>query len=306
MKHFNCFFLFLVLSLNGLASMPSSPYHFYAPNFDNLLPFSHKELDTYKNLKIKEIEISKSEHEKTIFFFNSQGILYMDQSFYKNKEIGSTQYLFNKKGLPTYIESKEENGKFIFIDTIAYSENGIVTYYHSYEKVVKRNKVKSINTSWHLTLNSSSLKSVILIDTSYLERLFTVNNLNQVIKIQNTYRTDSIQTHVSGRDSIKIYWYKTNTDTVFNIGKQIHYTNGLIDTVKTYNEVYKGKLVTSTTIFEYNNNLLARIYKKNDYGGKSFYTYYNNGLLKNFPKEIVKLDQWNCEAIRFKYRFRRN
>ena len=106
----------------------------------------------------------------------------MDQSFYKNKEIGSTQYLFNKKGLPTYIESKEENGKFIYIDTIAYSENGIVTYYHSYEKVVKRNKVKSINTSWHLTLKSISLKSVILIDTSYLERLFTVNNLNQLVR----------------------------------------------------------------------------------------------------------------------------
>lgn len=306
MKHFNYFFLFLVLSLNGLARMPSSPYHFSAPNFDNLLPFSHKELETYKKLKIKEIEILKSEHTKTIFFFNTQGTLYKDQSFYKNKEISSTQYLFNNKGLPTYIESKEENGKFIYIDTIAYNSNGIVNYYHSYEKVLKRNKVKSINSSWHLILKSSSLNSVILIDTAYSERLFTLNNLNQVIKIQNTYRIDSIQTLVSGKDSSKTFWYKTNSDTVFNIGKQIHYTHGLIDTVKTYNEVYKGKLVTSKTIFQYNNNLLERIYKRNDYGDKSFYTYYNSGLLKDLPKEIVKLNQWNCEAIRFKYRFHRN
>jgi hypothetical protein len=283
--------------------MPSSPYYFSAPSLNNLLPFTQEELKIYKTLKIKEIKKSISENETTIFYFNNQGNLCL-QKFFSNKiEIGSIQYSYNKKGLPVFIESKEDNGNFICIDTISYNTNGIVTYYHSYEKVLKRNKVKSVNTRWLLTLKSSDVNFVTLIDTSFSETLFKVNNLNQVVKIQNTNGIDSIQKLVLGEKSINIYWYQNKSDTTFYIGKKVHYTLGLIDTIKIYDGIYKGKIIKDKIIFEYKKKLLKRIYNKNDYGNKTFYTYYSNGLLKDLPKEIVKLNQRYCDVTRFKYSF---
>lgn len=303
MKTINIFLVFIFLTTALMARMPSMPYYYSAPEFNNLLPFSIEELQNYKALGIKEIEISRAENDKTIYYFNNEGFLYQDITYYKNKEIAFTKYRYNKDGLPVFIESKMVNGKFNHVDTLAYNENGIVIYYNSYEKVNKRNKVKSINTIWHLTLKSSSQNYILLIDTLYSETL-KVTSQNQVIKIQDSNGVDSIQTIVNGKDSLLIYWYQNKGDSTFYIGKQSHFTDGLTDTVKTYDKVYKGTKVKDEIIYEYNNKrLLSRVYTQNDYGVKTFYTYYSNGLLKDLPKEIVQLNRLSCQVIRFKYKF---
>ena len=303
MRNFNSLLILFFLGFNLMGSTPAFPYSFFGPDFSQLLPFNFDELKEYKKLKIKEIEISYSKKHKTIYYFNKEGTLYQDQSFKNNKKTNSSKYEFNSKGFPTYIETNYDHGKLNFIDSFAYNKNGVINYYLSLIKNIKRRGITSIDTMWCFVSKPNS-KSPYILKSTVSKRRIKVDKSNEVIKVIGNHRTDSVQFLTKDNELTILYWHKTCRDTSYRIGKKMHYTNGLIDTISVYDIAYFTKHITCQQTFQYNRQeLLLRQNQKNDNGTKSFFTYYNNGLLSNLPKKIITLEKRKSKIMQFKYKF---
>lgn len=297
--------LSLTTSLSSIAKMPSSPYGMHAPNFHQLLPFTLEDLSHFKKIKIAEMEVYKDDQSKTIYYFDSTGVIINEKSFRNNTQISETNYKLNNLGLPISISLCENDGKYCLTDTISYDDLGKIIYYHSFEKITRKKNKIEVSSSWELSLNSSNDNFKILVDTSYSESKFYLNSKNEIILAKHENREDSIQIKKHNNKTIKTYWFKNQNDTVFKLGQIINLTENQIDTVTTFDEYSNGKRITSKIIYQYINNRLERTYRESDYREKTFHTYYNNGLLKDLPKEVVYLSKRRCEALRFKYKFRR-
>lgn len=96
----------------------------------------------------------------------------------------------------------------------------------------------------------------------------------------------------------KKYWYKLNEDTVFKVGQEFTYKNGLIQTEKLWDKVDNGTIIVYETKYIYDeHNRLLRILNKNSYQRKVFYTYFDFGL----PMEQITINMDRLTITKFRY-----
>ena len=287
MKHFKLLTLTLFLiSLPALSMCQFSIYRFNRPDIEKLIPFSKDELQKFKEKKIKKVEIRSIGHyQRTIYYLNDEGQVTTEETFYKPKKkeypFGKTIYKYNQNGLLTV---KDANGPFLIsYDSISYDDKGRINHYYSHQiNPLYRKKHREPEVVFNMNLHYSDENKVILFDsTNYEMTFYTFNNENEAILRYSDYVIDSVSIdRTSESEYSKRYWYKESDDTIFKLGKEFTYKNGLLQTETEWESKWGGKTIRYKTYYTYNpNNWLMRTENENRYQNKTFYTYYESGLI---------------------------
>ncbi len=288
MKYLKLLSLTLILTFWSVASMSQyRHYYFSAPDIEDLLPFSKTELQIFKDKGIKTIEIRKEMmDERFISYLDEQGRVYSEEWFYthKKKEIpyGKTSFKYNDKGLLTL---RYSNSYYVLAyDSITYDDNGRILSYYSYRRYPKkRNKFGDPEIEFNLNVYYSDENKVILFDSTMSGlRFYTFDNNNQVIYTNIFSDIDSISIDtISDTEYFKRYWFKNEGDTLFKLGKEYYFKNGLLETETEWKEAWGKSTINYITYYTYDqNNRLMRTENENRYQIKKFYTYYfKSGLL---------------------------
>lgn len=182
MKPLLTYILFFAF-LTAFSKRPTFPYHFYAPDFENILPFSKSELQIFKTYGINRIEAITADL-RTIYTLNEQGQLITEEKIWtKSKNdivISTTIHKYNDKGQLTV---RHTSGKYdIFYDSIFYDDKGRLNHYYSYRKPLRgKKKFQKMQIHYKLQLLISDDNKVVLVDSSLNDvRYYTLNNDNEV------------------------------------------------------------------------------------------------------------------------------
>jgi hypothetical protein len=286
MKHLKLLTLtFLFIFLHAFSMSQYCCYRYYAPEIEKLIPFSKGELQKFKEKRIKKVEKkSIMQDERTIYYLNEEGQVTSEETFYKSKKkeftIGKTYYKYNQNGLLTV---KDANGPYLIsYDSIAYDEKGRIIHYYAYQfENFYRKKYRVPYVIFNMNLNYSDENKVILFDsTNYEMTFYTFNNQNEAILKYSDYGIDSVSIDTTSETEYsKRYWYKHGEDTVFKLGLEYTFKNGLLQTETAWNKAWNGSVVWYKTYYTYNEkNWLMRTENENRYQEKKFYTY-ESGLI---------------------------
>lgn len=304
------FILFILSPLLGFLNRPANPYSFYAPDFENLLPFTHRELQELKKEKVKTIEKRSVDDVKTMYSFNEIGRLILEkQLWYKTKE-GINQYIteykYNNSGLLTV---RNQNSDWLSIyDSITYDDKNRVISYYAYRKNNKgKKKHRNIKLIYDLKFSHTKNNNYILTDNilKNYPREYVFNENNQVVKIQTPHQIDSVSVEVlTQNESIKRYWYKGTNDTTFRLGQEFIYKNNLLQTETKWDKTWDGKIITYKCFYFYNDkNFLIKTEYENTYQPKMLYIYENQNRLTIMPTEIKEVKNEITINSKFNYIF---
>jgi hypothetical protein len=296
----------IFLTLYCFSIGPANPYQFYAPDFENLLPFNKTELLLFKKRGVKKIEKKQAEENITTFYFNEKGQLISSQEKWKFKNkniITSSNYKYNSDDKIISIKTLD-----IFnlqYDSIEYDSSGIISHYSSYHinfKDKKKNQKKIYN--YNLELVSKLDNKRVFIDSSqYRTRKYTLNNDNEIITINEPNQTDSVSFENNG--STKRYWYKRLNDSIFILGRESIYEDNRIQSIKNFDKIWSGTNISFHVVYIYSEkNILQRIERKEFRGNKTFITYYDYGLVQNLPMEVINYHgDFSASISRYRYYF---
>jgi hypothetical protein len=156
-----------------------------------------------------------------------------------------------------------------------------------------------------MNLHYSDENKVILFDsTNYEMKFYTFNNENEAILRYSDYGIDSVSIDITSESEYsKRYWYKGSDDTIFKLGKEFTYKNGLLQTETAWNKAWNGSIKWYKTYYTYNqNNWLMRTENENRYQEKKFYTYYESGLVL---EEII-INSGSASIVKYIYQTSEN
>lgn len=294
--------LFILPSLIAFSKSPTSPYQFYGPDFDQILPFSKAELQNFKNKKIRKVEIA-SDDLRTVYFFNEKGQLTSNKEFWikRNKEIVNSTTIYKHNSTGQFIVRHTTGKNKIFYDSLSYDIHGRIAHYYSDNKLLTGKKEgQAIHFGYNLQLLSSDSNNNVLVDSLDNQViLYTIDNENRIIKVLSADQTDSVSFELKGElEYTKKYWYKSGKVTAFRAGKEITYKNNLIQTETLWDKVWDGTIVVHKInyIYDQQNRLLRT---ENGNRRTEFYTYYDFGL----PMEKITDNFDVITKIKYRYWF---
>ena len=288
----NTSFIFIPLLVLFSSRIPTNPYGFQAPNFEDLLPFSDLDLQRFKEKGVKKIEKLETEQYKTVYYFNEKGQLTLEEVVYQKKKKAkieaTTRYQYNNAGLLT-LKHTQDNNYGITYDSIVYDQEGHLSYYYSYDELLITDKVYDEKfIRFHLKLYSKDQKQIILADSSQsipdgYPVWYTLNQNNQFIRIDSQNQLDSVSIEHMGIDEyLKKYWYKEKgIDSTFKIGRISTYKDSLIQKNIVHDKVLHPSNIYLKALYHYDssNRLLRKEYFKT-LKHKEFYVYHQRtGLL---------------------------
>lgn len=280
-----CVLIFLLVSSHAL-TMCQYCYEFYAPEIEKLIPFTKGELQKFKEKKINKVEIKAIKLDKrAIYNLNEEGQVTSEESFFTHKKkefpYAKVIYKYDQNGLLTVRDAK---GPYVIAyDTIAYDEKGRIIHYYSYRVYLKnRKKFEEPVIEYNMKIHYSDENKVILFDSTYYKtQFYTFNNQNEAILRYSEYGIDSVSIDtISESEYSKRYWYKQQEDSIFRLGLEYVYKNGLLHTETAWTRNWYGPRIWYKTYYTYNEqNWLMRTENENRYQDKTFYTYNESGLI---------------------------
>lgn len=273
------FFVHVLVS----ASAPSSPYHLFEPELNDLIPFSTSEMQAMHELGITRVEVQYSNDLKTVYLIDDQGRLFKQEDIYiKKGRATSTEeciYQYNASG--KLISRRCTNPIDVFLDTIAYDSNDRVIYYLSQRTTKKGSKKwRGTHVEQELRYYASDQGHTTLLDsTEFNHRYITFNNENEVIRIESEGRSDSISVELDTSGvTRKKYWYRIDHPE-YRLGKEIVRRNGQPLSERIWNMIGDGRAVAYITNYHYDDDhLLYKTDSASEYQQKDLYTYYDNGM----------------------------
>ncbi len=292
----------LLVTVSGGAKSPSNPYFLRAPDFDALLPFDAGMRSALRSKGVtRVIEIHQNGTETT-YSLNDKGQVIKEETTWiergRRKVSQSCVYRYTGSGQLTSVKRSDVDD--VFLDTISYDSLGRVVKYLSMMTTL-RGKYKGETIWWDLTLSSPHPTHVVLKDSSeHRVCLITLNNGNEVIRIDDGQKTDSISVDIDslGRTH-QSYWYRSDTSS-YRLGKKVTSEGERRTSETLWDMIWGGQQVVYRTNYYYDHTQL--LYKKENevrYQEKELFTYYDFGL----PMEHVVITLQDVKVTRYQYRF---
>lgn len=272
------FLLFLVYQL-GAQRPELSMELFLAHGYADKTPFSKSETLLYKSLRIKEIQIVSSKNCKTIIDVDNEGKPFKSVSYLKKKRrqtirVDSTVYHYTKNGRLS--SKKYRSNVFASVDSFEYDGGRLSRLFFLSNEF---DDSDSCNVK-----NKGTLEDYKLTEQTPHNSIFHFNycNHNETLILDNSGR---LQKLVNGRrvDSVSInkdstmHWLKLGSDRFELIKVDVISKERLL--FSKIKSSQSDNFITKEYSYNHRGQLTSVICK----GGKEssfFYTYYNNGLLK--------------------------
>lgn len=307
----------------------SSPYRFPKPILAELIPFSKEQLESYRKKGVVRIEriteLCPGDTTKKVYYLNNEGKIVREQYFNNSEITGNCYYKYDSSGslLIKKLKTPFEYG----YDSLTYDSLGrIASYYSSYLDDYNA-QMKSMNLKpfkekrepkiKNFQLTKSTNTFVILSNEEFGSEVFyTLNNNNEIIKVKNGLKTDSvhIESTFEGKQTISYFYTRgiSGYPTIYT-GLIKTIVNNLIESETIFNtssySIRNGQSIAKRhSIKKYFYNEKSRLlrieegipYLNNEFLTYStvFFTYNYNG----FIKEKVFLNQHGLSTIhKFKY-----
>jgi hypothetical protein len=289
---------FILGCFTAFSKSPTNPYSFAVPDFNNLLPFSTKELELFKKEGIKRIETNEG---SLTYFFDDFGKLIRHEISNEEKKkrvvYEICKYKYNNEGMVTLIHAINKDE--IRYDSLSYDNKGRVSNYFSYINYLtgkKEGRGVSVQNNYKLVLSTN--EEVILADTNASE-ILTLNNQNEVLKRKGKYWTDSITVElIDNNVKIKKYWVKTGNHLYYIIGQEMKYESNLLQHTKIF-EVYQNCLAYTTFYYYDKNQQLILSETKGRGLDLNIISYSANGL-KEYD---IFINRQETRQTQFKYHY---
>jgi hypothetical protein len=297
-------FILVFVSLKAEARMPTNPYFFRTSQFNDLLPFTLAQSDTFRVHKIKKV-IEEGGEYKTVYYLNEKGQVYFQRMYYTYKKkttlSDSGYYSYNNSGKPVSVRRYGHSESF---DTIAYDDKGRVIYSLSYDMYFagkKKPKNKSMNGEWKLLkiqgdetfleeVNDSSGHEIIVLDLS-----------NEIVRnIADGAVTDSIARIAGPNGNYSLYYYFVSvSNKSFKIGMKKNFENGKLKSEIQY-ETYSPEDEVARRDFIYGGS--GKLLQIVDSRGskKIFYGYDDRG----FQDVVIDNYRETADVTRYYYHYR--
>lgn len=286
------------------AKSPTNPYHLYGLDINALLPFSTSELHAMHDKGVVRIEEQQSQEFKTIYFMDELGRLVKEENNqYKNGRLVSSnhcEYYYSHSG--KLVARKCFTPYDIYLDSVAYDSNDLITYYLASRTTLKGPKRwRGVHIDQEFKRVYAANGYAILVDSSeYDVRHITFNAQNEVIRIDGEQRTDSISTEIDTSGVMhKKYWYRSDQPE-FRLGQLIMSKAGSPLSHTVWDMIGDGRSVVYKTNYHYDENGLL-FKKENDirYQQKDLYTYYDNSL--KMEHVTIHIDRVDVRRFRYWY-----
>lgn len=257
-------FLFLPLYLLFSLSFPTSPapesYTFPKHEFFIYRAFSEGQLAIIKEKKIRRVEVRTGEEEDQFFYFNGQGQLqsleWIKRRRKKNIITATVSYFYDGEGrlsVARWNRGKEFRG----IDSVAFDKKGRVIHRTSqnwYGRPLKKYLGDSTLVTWQLVASSNEGLVLATSNPSSGDSMYySLNNQNEITKVINGSRIDSIAIETQANDCyLKKYYFKKTDTAAWRVGREDVYRNKLLKKTVNYGFAYGDRRILSETQYEHN------------------------------------------------------
>jgi hypothetical protein len=287
-----------------MARSPTHPYHNYAPDLSALLPFSETELKVMREQGVKWVEVTLSDEYVTVYTLDERGRVNAQEHFIRKKGrstlTGTCAYQYNIHGRLLSKKCFDPTGE--HHDTLAYDQNNRLSFYASYRTTTTgKRKWRGTHTYWKLTRSASSSANVTMLDsTEHRRALITFNEQNEVVRVEENGRTDSLSVELDTLGLSHHTWWYRKDHPEFRRGQEVISRDGRPLSETLWDMIGDGRQIIHRTHFHYDADGL--LYKKENeirYQQKDLYTHHASGLIMEHL--TIYLDRVVVRRYRYGY-----